>query len=252
MQIWLYTLGSTLLVSLISLMGIFTLSITQDRLQKILLYLVSFAAGALLGDALFHILPEVIEEYGFGLDMSLFMLAGILAFFILEKFVQWHHCHHVEDQHHMDNHKAFIATNLLGDGLHNFVDGIFIASSYLVSIELGIATTIAVALHEIPQEVGDFGILMHGGVQRKNALKLNFLSALAAMMGAVVGLSIGEKSNELLPYVLTFTAGGFIYIACTDLFPELHKRSAKLSTSLSHLILILGGIATMMALLLLE
>lgn len=251
-SIWLYTLLSTAAVSLIALAGIITLSLKEVTLQKILLYLVSFSAGALLGDALFHILPETIEEYGFGLDISLTVTAGILVFFVLEKFVHWHHCHTVGDDHHPKGKNALIVTNLMGDGLHNFVDGIFIASSYLVSPQVGIATTLAVILHEIPQEIGDFGVLIHGGIKRHKAILLNLFSGTLAMVGAVFGLTLGAAAENFLPFILPFTVGGFLYVSCTDLFPELHKWSDKISVSLGHFIMILAGLGTMLALLGLE
>lgn len=247
-NVWFYAIGSNLLVSVLALIAIFTLAVNKDFLKKILLLLVSFSAGALIGDAFIHILPEAVNKFGFDLNMSLSVIAGIMVFFILEKFIHWHHCHRPEDQHH----SAFVFTNLFGDGLHNFVDGIFIASSYMVDMNLGIATTVAVVLHEIPQEMGDFGILVHGGVGRKKAILLNFIFALFAIVGAVVGLLLGEMNSEFLRYILPFTAGGFIYIAHTDLFPELHKKSERAGESSLQLLLILGGIGAMLLLLLLE
>ncbi|MBU1703426.1 ZIP family metal transporter, partial [Patescibacteria group bacterium] len=171
-----------------------------------------------------------------------------LVFFILEKFIHWHHCHKPEHHHH----KALVFTNIFGDGLHNFVDGLFIAASYMANTNLGIATTVAVLLHEIPQEIGDFGILVHGGLGRKTALLLNFICALFAVGGAIFGLLLGGVNEDFLRFILPFTAGGFIYIANTDLFPELHKDSKKGRLSILHFLLILGGIGTMMLLLLLE
>lgn len=246
--LWLYTLGSTLVVSLVALIGILTLAVNEKRLQKILILLVSFAAGSLIGDVFIHILPEAVEEFGFDLSMSLAMMSGILVFFVLEKFVHWHHCHSVKDQHH----KPFIVTNLIGDMLHSFIDGLFIAGSYMVDVKLGIATTIAVMLHEAPQEIGDFGLLLHGGLKKSKALYLNFGAALFSLAGATIGLLIGSNNEDLLKVVLPFTAGAFIYIAHTDLFPELHKESEKLGSSGLQFLMILAGIAVMMLLLLLE
>jgi len=248
-EIWLYTIGSTLIVSLISLLGIVTLSLKDRWLRHILILLVSFSAGALLGDTFIHILPETFEEFGFGLDISLYIIIGILTFFILEKIIHWHHCHSIEHEH---THKPFVFTNLLGDGLHNFVDGLFIASSYLVDIKVGIATTIAVLLHEIPQEIGDFGVLIHGGMKKSKAILFNLGSALIAIIGAVIVLVIGSANQDFLKFILPFTAGGFIYIACTDLFPELHKDSEKTFDSILHLVFVILGIGVMMLLLLLE
>ncbi len=246
--VWLYTLGSTLLVSLIALIGIFTLAVHETKLQKILILLVSFASGALIGDTFIHLLPETVEEFGFSLSTSAYILTGILTFFVLEKFIHWHHCHTPGDQHH----KSLVATNLVGDMLHNLTDGLFIASSYLVDTKLGIATTIAVVLHEIPQELGDFGVLIHGGLHKNKAILFNFIAALFAMGGAVIGLLIGGVNENFLQFILPFTAGAFIYIAHTDLFPEIHKESQHAKTSLLQLVMILAGIGTMLLLLLVE
>lgn len=252
--VWFYTLLSSLLVSLLALIGILTLCVNAKHLHKILILLVSFSAGALIGDAFLHILPEAVETYGFDVSMSLYIIAGILVFFVLEKFVHWHHCHHAGEGHHgkEGHHKAFVVTNLVGDGLHNFIDGVVIASSYLVDVKLGIATTIAVVLHEVPQELGDFGVLVHGGLARRRAILLNLVSACFAMIGAILGLLLGGANEDFLKIILPFTAGGFIYIACTDLFPELHKKSDKGYQSFAHLLMILAGIGTMLALLKLE
>ncbi len=242
--VWLYTLGSTLIVSLIALIGIGTLAIKEKLLKRITILLVSLSGGALIGDAFIHILPETVEEFGFGLDVSLYVLLGILVFFVLEKFVHWHHCQCPEHDHH----KPFTTTVLVGDSLHNFVDGLFIATSYLVDIHLGIATTIAVIFHEIPQEIGDFGVLIHGGMKKAKAILLNFATALMALVGAVVGLYIGEAHEGFLKFILPLTAGGFIYVANTDLFPELHKESHKIRNSILQFLMVVIGIGMMVAL----
>lgn len=248
MEIWVYTIGSALLVSLVSLVGMLLLPVGPRFLKHAVLLLVSFSAGALIGDTFIHILPEAVEEFGFDLSMSLSILAGILSFFVLEQFVHWHHCHHPKSDHP----HAFVVTNLVGDALHNFIDGLFIAASYLVSIPLGIATTLAVTFHEIPQEMGDLGVLLHGGLAKKKALFLNFVFALFALMGAIVGLLIGGGSDQFLRFILPFTAGGFLYVANADLFPELHKSSKGGMDQLWHFLMILAGIGVMVLLLLLE
>jgi len=245
---WIYTIGSAALVSLVSLLGLLILPVGPRFLKHAVLLLVSFSAGALIGDTFIHILPEAVEEFGFDLSMSLSILAGILVFFVLEQFIHWHHCHRPEDQHH----SPFVITSLVGDALHNFIDGLFIAASYLVSIPLGIATTLAVTLHEIPQEMGDLGVLLHGGMGKKRALLLNFVFALFAIAGAIVGLLLGGASETFLRFILPFTAGGFLYVANTDLFPELHKSSKGGVDQLWHFLLILAGIGVMMSLLWLE
>ena len=250
-QVWLYTLTSVFLVSIISLVGILALSIKTKNLRKILIYLISFSAGALFGDAFIHLIPELIEkQQALTLSISLYILLGIILFFILEKFIHWQHCHsHMIDEKHVH---PFAYTNLVGDAFHNFLDGIIIASSYLISIPTGIATTLAVLLHEIPQEVGDFGILLHAGFKKSKALLLNFLSALAAFLGAIITILLGSSIENLEMFLIPIAAGGFIYIAGSDLIPELHKDSDKLVKSLLQLLAFIMGIAIMALLLLLE
>lgn len=247
-MIWLLVLGSVVVVSLISFVGLLSFQSDADKVRPFLLVLVSFSAGALLGDVFIHLLPEAVEANGLHLGLSLWILGGILLFFVLEKFVHWHHCHLPEAHNHP---KPFAFMNLVGDGLHNFIDGAVIAGSYLISVPLGFATTIAVVLHEIPQEIGDFGILMHAGLQKSKVILLNFASALTAVLGAVVVLGLGISSDTVLNVLAPFTVGGFLYIAGTDLIPELHKETNPVS-SLIQLLSFIGGIAVMLALLLLE
>lgn len=215
----------------------------ERLLRRSLIFLIAFAAGALLGDTFIHILPEISESTsGFDLGTSIAILAGVVSFFSLEKFLHWHHAHipHEEVLH------PVAVTNLVGDGLHNFIDGGIVAAAFLASPELGIATAIAVALHEIPQELGDFGILVHAGMKPKRALALNFISALASFAGAIfviVTVDVGSVEDLLLP----FTAGAFVYIAGTDLIPELHKEP-ELKQSFIQLSGLAAGIAIMLAL----
>lgn len=249
-QIWLYTILSVFLVSLISLIGVITLSFKTKRLQTFLIYLISLSAGTLLGDAFIHLLPEVTESSDFTLSISLTILLGIIIFFILEKIIHWQHCHgNVLEKSHVH---PFAYTNLVGDALHNFIDGIIIAASYIISPPVGIATTLAVILHEIPQEIGDFAVLLHGGFSKSKALAVNFLSACFAILGAVITLWFSGLIENLETILVPLAIGGFIYIASADLIPELHKHSNKLSKSFLQLLAFLVGIALMTALLLLE
>ena len=238
---WLYTLISVIVVSLLSLIGIFFISIKANKLKDILIYMVSFSAGALMGDAFIHLLPEAVEKIGFGVQISLYILAGIGFFFILEKFIHWRHCHMPNEKGHVHH---FAVMNLFGDLVHNFIDGLIIAASYLVSIPVGFATTIAVILHEIPQEIGDFGVLLHGGFSKRRAIFYNFITALAAIVGAVVGLLLGRVEHFIL-FLTPFAAGGFIYIAGADLIPELHKE-VKVSKSLFQFLFFCLGIIVML------
>ncbi|MDO8509057.1 MAG: ZIP family metal transporter [Nanoarchaeota archaeon] len=240
---------SVFLVSLISFIGIFTLSINSKKLKKTLIYLISFSAGALLGDAFIHLLPEIIEANNFTINTSLLILLGIIIFFVLEKFIHWEHCHGNITQ---DNHvHPFAYMNLVGDALHNFIDGSIIAASYFISVPVGIATTIAVCLHEIPQEIGDFGVLIHGGFTKAKALAINFLSAITALLGALITILAGKAIENIELLLIPIAAGGFIYIAGSDLIPELHKET-KISKSLIQLISLILGVLVMLSLLLLE
>lgn len=243
-----YSLLSVILVSLMSFIGVLTLSLNIKKLKNVLLFLVSLAAGSMLGDAFIHLLPEAVEESGFGIGISLSILFGILVFFIIEKFIHWNHCHMPTSRKHV--HSAGIM-NLVGDGLHNFIDGLIIASSYLVSIPVGIATTIAVILHEIPQEIGDFGILIHSGFKVPKALLYNFLTAITAVLGAIISLYLGNLVGSFNLFLIPFTVGGFIYIAASDLIPELHKE-VKISKSIMQLFGLVLGIAFMIGLIFLE
>lgn len=244
-QIWIYTIIAVAIVSLLSLTGVFVLALKQQKLTNLVLILVAFSAGALLGDTFLHLVPEIAES-GWSITASLMLIVGVLLFFILEKFIRWQHCHDIECQEHHPRHLAMM--NFVGDGLHNLIDGMIIAGSFLVSIPLGIATTIAVVAHEIPQEIGDFGVLIHAGLKIKKALLLNFLSAIFAILGAVIILILHSQSQTLTQFLIPLTAGGFIYIAASDLIPELHKET-KPSKSFLHLLSLLAGIGVMILLL---
>lgn len=237
-----------MIVSVLSVVGVLTLVFRQELLRSSLLILISFAAGALLGDAFLHLLPEIVEEQGsFPVSASMGLLGGVIAFFILEKVLHWHHSHIATEE---VLHPVAI-TNLIGDALHNFVDGAIIAGAFLASTKLGVATTIAVALHEIPQEIGDFGILVHAGLKPRRALFLNFLTALTAVVGAVITLVAASFIKGLETVLIPITAGGFVYIASTDLIPELHKEPEAKKSAL-QLAALLTGVAVMGSILLLE
>jgi len=234
---WLYTLTSVVLVSCLSLVGIFFITVNDEKFRRMILYLVSFSTGALFGDAFVHIIPEVCRKYGFGIKASLAVLAGILAFFALEKFVQWHHCHGET----CDDHPHPVAyVNIIGDGVHNFIDGMIIAGSFMVDVSLGIATLAAVILHEIPTELGHYSILVYAGFTKKKALLFNFYSALTAVVGGVVTLLAGKHIGGLPAYLLPFTAGGFIYLAGSDLIPELHKEHNAHRSAIQLMMIVLG------------
>lgn len=240
-------LAGVFAVSLISFVGVFTLGLRQSLLNNILFGAVAFAAGTLISAAFFDLIPEALaagEEAGIGnTQVRLFIIAGILVFFSIERFISWHHHHHMEakGEAHREVH-AFTYLNLIGDGVHNFLDGTIIAASFVTDIPLGIATTIAIALHEIPQEIGDFGLLIYGGFSKAKALLFNFVSALMAVVGGVVGYVFLSQLGHLTIFLLAFAAGGFIYIATADLIPELHKESG-IWKSITQFALMVSGIA---------
>tara|TARA_Y100000310_G_C20537156_1_gene741403 strand:+ start:39 stop:788 length:750 start_codon:yes stop_codon:yes gene_type:complete len=246
MSVTSYVLLSVLIVSLISFVGIFTLGLNEKKLRKVLIYFISFSAGALFGDVFLHLLPEVVNGSGFDVGISLYLLGGIVVFFTLEKVIKWQHCHrHITEDKHVH---SFAYTNLVGDGFHNLLDGVIIAAGYLVSIPAGIATTVAVALHEIPQEIGDFGVLLHGGFSKQKALMFNFISALFAFIGALIALGLSGNIEGLERILVPLAAGGFVYIAGSDLIPELHKEENTVK-SILQLISFLLGIGVMYLLL---
>lgn len=234
---YIYALGSVSLVSLVSLIGIFGLSLREEWLKKYIFIFISLAVGALLGDAFIHLIPEAFSEGSSPLLISLLIILGILLFFILEKFLHWHHHGDDTEENHIHPVGKLV---LFSDGVHNFIDGVIIGVSFLVSIPLGIATTLAVILHEIPQEIGDFAVLLHAGYTKARALWLNFLSALLAIAGLILSLVLGDISQNFIIYFLPIAAGGFIYIAVADLIPELHKTKEAKHSLLQLFALILG------------
>jgi zinc and cadmium transporter len=232
---------SVIVVSLISLVGVIIIVLKQSRIKSLLMFLISFSAGAMLGDVFIHLLPELVRKGDFGLFSSMFILLGILLFFILEKILHWRHCHLTATESHT-HPLAFM--NLVGDAVHNLIDGALIAGSFLLSVPAGIATTIAVILHEIPQEMGDFGVLLHAGMKPGRALVFNFLSALTSVVGACLVLALGVGEGKIESAIIPITIGGFLYIANTDLIPELHKEVA-IKKSLIQLISFLVGVGIM-------
>ncbi|OGM90270.1 hypothetical protein A2755_03700 [Candidatus Wolfebacteria bacterium RIFCSPHIGHO2_01_FULL_48_22] len=247
------TLISVLAVSAISLVGVFLVYIQTHRLKKLLFILVSFAVGTLLGDVFFHLVPELYSAEGGGaaspLAVSGFLLGGICLFFVLEHVLHWHHYHHGMEESHAAHPSAYV--NIAADALHNFVDGLIIGASFLVSMPVGIATTLAVIFHEIPQELGDFGILVNAGFTRAKALFFNFFSATFAIIGGVIAILIGSAFEEFAPALIAITAGGFTYLALTDLMPKLHE-DIKPRRSILQFIAALCGIGIMFALTSLE
>ncbi|MFA5117753.1 MAG: ZIP family metal transporter [Candidatus Omnitrophota bacterium] len=237
-MVLIWILISTFVVSALSLIGIITLAIKDKLLHKVLFCLIGFSAGSLIGGAFLHILPEAVENVE-SIKVFSYFIAGLILFFLMEHYFYWRHCHDSPCEFH-----AFTYLNLIGDSFHNFIDGMVIAASYVVSIKLGVVTTVAVILHEIPQELGDFGVLIYGGFTKKKALFYNFISALSAVIGALIGYSLTGIIPYVSNFILPLTAGGFTYIAMSDLIPEIHKEKDK-KRSLAAFIAFLAGIGFM-------
>ncbi|MFC1608930.1 ZIP family metal transporter [Patescibacteria group bacterium] len=245
-MVWVYTLVSVFIVSVVSLIGVAALYFNENKLNKTLIYLVSLAAGTLLGGAFLHLIPESLEMSGS--NSFSYVLVGFLIFFALEKFIHWRHCHKLGCEKHPH---AFSYMILAGDVVHNFIDGVVIAASFLVSVPLGVATTIAVFFHEVPQEIGDFGSLVYSGFSKSKALLFNFISALTAFLGAALVLVIGKGFVDVSVYMIPIAAGGFLYIAAVDLLPEIHK-SNKIRQVIGQLFFVILGIGIMWAMTLFE
>lgn len=233
MPILLLILISTLAVSLISLIGIFFIGIKNETLDRFIRHFVSFAIGGLLGAVFFHLLPESMESK----EPSIFtyVLSGIVLFFLIEKFLYWRHCHDGRCDAH-----TFTYLILLGDGVHNLIDGMIIAAAFVADVHLGFVTTIAVAAHEIPQEIGDFGILVYGGFSKVKALLYNLLSAITTIAGALIAYFSFDKVIWLKDFLIPCIAGGFIYIALADLIPELHKERVGKKLPLQLVLIFIG------------
>ena len=246
--VWVYAILSVVAVSLISLIGILTLLIKTEKLKNILLLFVSFSAGGLFGAAFIHLLPEAVNENGFSLLTGLFILAGITFSFLVEKLIHWRHCHLPVNEAHIH---PLSLMSLVGDAIHNFIDGLIIGTSYLVSIPLGIASTIAVVFHEIPQEIGDMGVLLYGGFSKKKALLFNFLTALTAILGTLTIIIIGNYVKNINFYLIPFAVGTFIYIAGSDMIPELHKEFG-FKKSIMEISAFILGIGIMLAMFMIE
>lgn len=234
---------STIIVSLISLIGILVISLRDELLKKIVDFLVFLSVGVLLGVAFLDLIPEALEEFDND-NIFLFVLVGFFLFFAIERILQWRHCHKAECPVH-----SFGYVNLFGDAVHNLTDGLIIGASFAVSIPLGVASVIAVIFHEIPHEIGEFGVLLYAGFTKTKALFFNFLSALTAILGGVIGFYLSSYTDNFTLFLLPFAAGGFIYIAASDLIPEIQKDHKKplISFSIPVLGVLLVYLAKMLA-----
>lgn len=236
MPILIVIILSTFSISLIALIGILFLFLKEEYTQKIVLLLVGLSTGAFIGGAFLHLLPESVEKaQGTNVNVFLWVLIAFVIFFLIEKTLHWRHCHKDMCQIH-----TFGTMNLIGDAVHNFIDGLLIAVSLSVSLEIGLITILAIALHEIPQEIGDFGVLLHAGYKKDKALLLNFSTALMVVVGGIIGYFIAEHIEKSIVYLLPVAAGGFIYIAASDLLPEIRKEPSLKKSIKSFVFFIIG------------
>jgi len=238
MTTFLWILSSGILMSAIALVGSLTLFLSEATLKKILLPLVALAAGTLLGGALLHMLPAAIEESSNQLSPYLWALLGFTLFLALEQFLHWHHCHRAPSEH-----RPLTYLILIADGVHNFIGGLAVAGAFLIDVRVGVSTWIAAAAHEVPQELGDFGILIHGGWKKGRALLYNFLSALTFLAGGLVAYGASRAID--VTFLLPFAAGNFIYIAAADLIPEI-KHEDNPTLNVIHFCSFLIGIALLL------
>ena len=253
---------ASLLVSFISFSGSILFVLKEQNIKKYMIFFVALAAGSLLGAAFFHLIPEAVslhidnnhnlgeeehhqntmsqsqesQEHGSHFFLpSYFILLGILLFYIIEKFIHWHHHHEIDCHHH-----SLSKLSLIGDGFHNFIDGALIAAAFLVDLRLGIVTTLAIILHEIPQEIGDLAILLHSGMSKVKALFWNFVSALTALLGAILMFILGSSLEHYIPHLIAFVAGTFIYLSLADIIPEINKKEYAHSQFTITLIFLIG------------
>ena len=208
-------------------------------LHHILIVMVGFAAGGLIGGAFLHMLPETIEKCTDCSIIFVYLIAGFISFFLIERILFWRHCHEGTCKVH-----TFTYMNIIGDSIHNFIDGLVIAAAFLTNISLGWITTLAILFHELPQEIGDFGVLVYGGFKRITALIFNYFTAITAVLGGIIGYYLHSHIEGMSIFLLPFAAGGFIYIASSDLIPEIHKE-ANLKKSLLSFIFFLIGVLLM-------
>ncbi len=214
------------------------MALTDKLLKKVIIYLVAFSAGGLLGGAFFHLIPESLEDISDPDLLFVYVLVGFSLFFILERILRWHHCHQPDCQTH--RHLGWM--NLVGDGIHNLIDGLVIYAAFAVGPELGIPVTVSIIFHEIPQELGDFGVLIYAGFSKARALMYNFISALFAVFGVLIGFFVFNLTQCGSCFLLPLAAGGFIYIAASDLIPEIHKQEQNVKAVISFFVFILAAV----------
>lgn len=232
----LWSILAVIIISLLSFVGALSFFIKGKILQRILFYTVAFAAGSMIGASMFHLLPEALGQGLDPLQVFIFVVAGFLVFFILEKYLRWRHCH--EDDCHTHEHLGWM--NLVGDGLHNIIDGMIVFAAFAGGPALGIPVVLSIILHEVPQELSDFGVLLYSGFSKKKALLFNFISALFALLGVLLAYFFFGNNRFVEVFLLPVAAGGFLYIAASDLVPEIHKDRNLVRSIISLLLFVLA------------
>jgi zinc and cadmium transporter len=237
-----YIILATVVVGLVSLVGILFFY-RVDRTSRFLRSGIGLAAGALLGAVFLNILPELFDRQAASYSasqISFVILVAILTFFLLEKYLHWHHCHFTVGGHHQHERRPMGYINLIGDGLHNFVDGVLIATTFLINPGLGLVTTVAIILHEIPQEIADFGVLLYSGFKRRKAIMWNLVSGLMAVAGGALAYFAEQTVEQLSPILLSVAAGSFLYLSMADIIPELHHEHKPSRIAIQTAWLVLG------------
>lgn len=240
MQVLLWIIGSGVLMSLIALFAGVALLMREQTVRGLLLPMVAFAAGSLIGGAFFHMIPAALQQIAADTTVWMLLIAGFATFFALEQLLHWHHGHGVGDEEGTRHAKPLTYLILLGDGLHNFIGGAAIAGTFLIDIRLGAATWLAAALHEVPQGLGDFAVLVHGGWSRARALLFSWLSALTFLVGGLLTYAFQGAFDA--SYLVPFAAGNFLYIGAADLVPEVNK-SGSLRGNALHFLMFIAGVA---------
>jgi len=238
MESLVFTIGVTLVISLISLVGSLLVFFKENSFKSFLPQIIALAAGTLIGDSFFHLIPESSEYLTVRTVTSAALIAFIL-FFLMEKVLQWHHHHEYSNDIHTMGY-----ISLLGDFVHNFLDGLILFAAFQTNISLGFATAVAIVLHEIPQEIGDFGVLLHSGFSKTKAMTANLLVSFSALIGGLVGFYWLSSASTLTPYITAFAAGGFLYTGASDLLPEIRQQTKSNRSFLTFLIFLLGIVFT--------
>ncbi|MCO6429439.1 MAG: ZIP family metal transporter [Deltaproteobacteria bacterium] len=241
MNVFFWILLSGIAMSLIALVGSLTLVLKQSSLDKILLPLVAFAAGSLIGGATFHMIPAAVDRMGNSTSVYVWVVAGFLSFLFLEQFLHWHHSHKTS----REEREPLTFLILIADGLHNFIGGLFVGASFIIDIRLGISAWLAAAAHEVPQELGDFAVLLHGGWRKLQALLFNLLSGMTFLVGGLVAYAMSATLN--VDFLIPFAAGNFLYIGAADLIPEI-KAGRNFRTNIVHFVSFSLGLALLLSL----